>query len=148
MRQTKGFSSLEAEAYLNLYRTADVAVRATEELLKPVGLTQSQYNVLRILRGAGEEGLTPSQVSERLLTRDPDVTRLIDRLGRGRLVTRRRDQRDRRAVTLRITNEGVALLKRLDEPAEALPKRLLGHLGARRLRLLIGLLEEARAVNK
>jgi DNA-binding MarR family transcriptional regulator len=118
--------------------------RAGEEVLKASGLTATQYNVLRILRGAGTAGLSCGDVAGRMITRDPDLTRLLDRLeGRG-LVTRARDGEDRRVVVTRITREGLSLLAELDEPVQAQNRKAVGHLGEQKLRSLAQLLDEAR----
>ncbi len=145
IRQTKPFGCLEEEAALNLHRTADFLMRELDQALKPMGLSATQYNVLRILRGAGRQGLACRCLAERMLTRDPDITRLLDRLEARGLVARSREGQDRRVITTRITPEGLRLLKALDATIGALPRRQLGHLGPRRLRSLIGLLEQARA---
>ena len=144
IRQGKPFSSPAQEAFLNLQRTADALMRGLEETLKPSGLTQTQYNVLRILRGAGASGLLCREVSERMVTREPDMTRLLDRLETRGLVTRSRDRKDRRAITVRITGPGVELLARLDDAVAERHMRQLAHLGNARIRSLIGLLETAR----
>ncbi len=144
IKQNRPFESREAEATINLLRTADLLSRHAEAILKAAGLSLTQYNVLRILRGAGAEGLPCGEIAARMITRDPDITRLLDRLERGGLVSRARDACDRRVVTTRIEPAGLRLLKRLDAPMATLHRRLLGHLGPRRLRALIALLEEAR----
>src|ERR1017187_1028164 len=118
IKQGKPFESLEAEVFLNLVRTTDALSRGGEEILKLVGLSPNQYNVLRILRGAGEQGLCCREVAERMITRDPDITRLVDRLERRGLLTRSRDSRDRRIIMVRITKEGRKILKDLDKPIE------------------------------
>lgn len=142
--QSKAFHSLEQEAYLNIHRTAGLLDQAMSELLKPHGLTSRQYNVLRILRGAGECGASCKEIAARMITPDPDVTRLVDRMeGRG-LVTRGRSQADRRVVAIRITEEGLELLRALDNPVEKLALRSMGALNADELRELIGLLERLR----
>jgi DNA-binding MarR family transcriptional regulator len=139
--------SLEEKAYLSLQRTADLLARATEEAIKPSGLSGTQYNVLRILRGAGPNGLCCREVAERMLTHDPDITRLLDRLeGRG-LLARARGSEDRRVVTVRITQEGLRVLAKLDRPIEMFHRRQLGHLGPRRLKRLIELLNSARVTS-
>jgi DNA-binding MarR family transcriptional regulator len=139
--------SLEQEAYLSIQRTADVLARAAEEAIKPSGLSGTQYNVLRILRGAGPDGLCCREVAERMLTHDPDITRLLDRLeGRG-LVVRARASKDRRVITVRITPEGLRILAKLDRPIEQFHRRQLGHLGPRRLERLIALLNAARVTS-
>jgi DNA-binding MarR family transcriptional regulator len=110
IRQQKPFVSLEQEAVLNVLRTADVLQQRLAAALKPFKLSHSQYNVLRILRGAGPKGLACREISERMITRDPDITRLLDRLEARGLLTRTRAQKDRRVVTARITSEGQRLL--------------------------------------
>lgn len=144
IKQTVPFAGPEVEAYLNLQRTADLLRRQASELLKPFGLSPTGYNVLRILRGSGEAGLPCSDVANRLVSHDPDVTRLADRLAEARLLTRERKTRDRRVVVLRITPEGLDLLTRLDAETVALSKRQLSHLGESGLDSLIRLLEQAR----
>jgi DNA-binding MarR family transcriptional regulator len=146
IRQTKPFTSAEQEAFLNLQRTADVLLRGLEQVLKPAGLTQSQYNVLRILRGAGPTGLLCREISDRMITRDPDMTRLLDRMEARNLVTRSRDRQDRRSITVRITETGRQLVSGLDGPVAELHRQQLSHLGVRRLQSLIELLEGARAL--
>ena len=106
LKQKRPFVNMEQEAFLNIQRTADALMRGLEELLKPSGLTQTQYNVLRILRGAKPDGLLCRELSERMVTRDPDITRLLDRLERRGLISRLRDRKDRRALTVRITAAG------------------------------------------
>jgi DNA-binding MarR family transcriptional regulator len=145
IKQTRPFRSLEEEVLLGLARTADVLDRGIAEVLKPSALTTTQYNVLRILRGAGAPGLSCSEVASRMITRDPDATRMLDRLEARHLVTRARDAADRRVVTTRITEEGLALLASLDEPIEAHHRKTLGPLGAEKLQALASLLDEARA---
>ena len=145
LRQTKPFASLEMEAYLNLMKTADVLQQGAAQALRSLHtLTETQYNVLRILRGAGSDGLKCSEIAERMVTRDPDITRLLDRLERQGWIERQRSVTDRRVVTSRITESGLDLLAKLDEPIRVTLKRMLGRLGPDRLRLLIELLEEAR----
>jgi DNA-binding MarR family transcriptional regulator len=144
IRQHKPFESLEEEALLNVLRTADVLIQRLTAVLKPFNLSHSQYNVLRILRGAGADGLACQDVAERMITRDPDVTRLLDRLEARGLVTRARDQKDRRVVVARITPEGERLLEALDQPIAEGDRQPLRHLGEQRLRTLIQLLELAR----
>jgi len=145
IKQTKPFDSLETEAFLNLQRTADALLRGVEELLKRWGLTQTQYNALRILRGAGKRGLLCREVGERMVTRDPDVTRLLDRLESRGLIERSRDPRDRRVILTKITEPGLQILAGIDGPLAGLHRRQLGHLGDRNTRRLIRLLETARS---
>jgi len=144
IHQTRPFRSVEQEAFLNVLRTADHLSRSLHETLKPAGLSATQYNVLRILRGAGEEGLSCQECSARMIAHDPDVTRLLDRLEKRSLIRRERSTQDRRVVRTFITDEGLRLLAELDEPIHQLHDRQLGHLGPEKLGLLIGLLEEAR----
>jgi len=144
IKQRKSFPSLEAEVYLNVLRTAEVLSQGAEALLKPYGLTGTQYNVLRILRGAGPGGLACGEVGGRMVTHDPDITRLLDRLEARGLVARAREKKDRRVITTRITQAGLSLLKRLDGPVADGHRRALSHLGKARLRSLAALLTAAR----
>lgn len=144
IKQGKPFESLEAEVMLNVARTADGLSRGGEEILKLVGLSPNQYNVLRILRGAGEQGLCCREVAERMVTRDPDVTRLVDRLERRSLLIRSRDSKDRRIITIRITPDGLKTLKDLDGPMEEYNRNRLSHMDKADLRKLSDLLEAAR----
>ena len=144
IRQTRAFDGPEQEAHLSIERTAAVLGHALAEVLKPFGITATQYNVLRILRGAGEAGLCRSDVRERLVAQVPDVTRILDRMEEGGLVERERDAADRRFVTTRITPAGLELLARLDGPMAEAHRRQLGHLGEDKLRTLVELLAEAR----
>jgi DNA-binding MarR family transcriptional regulator len=143
--KVRPFDSLEQEVYLNIQRTADALRAGTDELLKPFGLSGAQYNVLRILRGAGSEApMSCSQVGQRMITREPDMTRLLDRLEARGLISRCRDTSDRRVVATRITAEGLRILSELDEPILQLHRRQLEHLAPQRLRELSELLELAR----
>jgi DNA-binding MarR family transcriptional regulator len=144
IKQTKPFLTLEDEAFVSVLRTAEAFLWREAELLKPYEVTQAQYNVLRILRGAGPEGLICREIGERMISRDPDVTKLLDRLEARGLVRRDRQEKDRRVIDVRITAGGLALLKEVDGPVLELTESLLGHLGERKLRALINLLEEAR----
>jgi DNA-binding MarR family transcriptional regulator len=144
IQQQKPFESLEQEAVLNVLHTADVLLQRITAVLKPFKLSHSQYNVLRILRGAGPEGLACREIGKRMITRDPDITRLLDRLEARGLLTRTRDQKDRRVITARITSEGRRLLEALDQPIGEVDRQPLQHLGEQRLRTLIQLLELAR----
>ncbi len=145
IKQTRPFRSLEEEVMLGLARTADAMARSSEVVLKASGLTATQYNVLRILRGAGTAGLSCGEVASRMITRDPDLTRLFDRLEARALVKRARDGADRRVVTTRISAEGLELLKQLDEPVQEANRKAVGHLGAQKLQALAQLLDEARS---
>ena len=144
LRQRKPFSSLEQEAMLSIARTAAQLEHTTAEALKPHGITPTQYNALRILRGAGAEGLCRNEVRDRLVARVPDATRLLDRLEAMGLVLRAREGEDRRFVRARITATGLGLLSRLDGAIVELHRRQLGHLGRRKLVTLIELLHDAR----
>lgn len=145
LKQTRPFATLEEEVIVGLARTADALQRGMGAVLRQAGLSPTQYNVLRILRGAGAPGLACGEIVERMVTRDPDITRLLDRLEARRLVTRNRDGADRRVVTSRISQAGLALLDELDEPLQTTIRRLLGHMGEGRLKSLAELLDEARA---
>lgn len=148
IRQSRPFKSLEEEVFVTLARTADLVLRPFEDLLKSEGLSPSQYNVLRILRGAGVVGLACREIGERMVSRDPDLTRLLDRLERRGLILRHREPRDRRVVVTRISQEGLLLLDRLDEPATLCQRKTFAHLGEEALKALIRLLDEVRAVPK
>jgi DNA-binding MarR family transcriptional regulator len=145
VKQTRPFAAVEAEAYVNLLRTADALSRPIEEVLKTAALSSPQYNVLRILRGAGAKGLACREIGERMIARDPDITRLLDRLERRGLIRRARDQQDRRVIATRITKQGLRILKELDGPVRVTHQRQFGHMSQRKLAVLIRLLEEARA---
>jgi DNA-binding MarR family transcriptional regulator len=144
IKQTRPFASLEQEALLSIERTAAVLGHRMAEALKPYGITATQYNVLRILRGAGPDGLCRNEVRERLVSMVPDVTRLLDRLEEMELIARERASADRRYVTTRITRAGLRLLDELEAPVTEIHYRQLGHLGEQRLRTLINLLAVAR----
>jgi DNA-binding MarR family transcriptional regulator len=144
LRELRKKHSLEHATFLNLLQAANELTQGVAELLKPAGLTPTQYNVLRVLRGAGEEPLTCGEMGERLIARDPDVTRLLDRLERNGLISRERSEEDRRVVVTRITEKGRRLVDRLDEPVSQLHRDQLGHLGKEKLAALAELLEEAR----
>jgi len=133
----------EEAAFLDLLRTTDMLSRRLVPVLKAEDLSATQYNVLRILRGA-PEGLACGEIAGRMITRDPDVTRLLDRLEKRGLISRDRETKDRRTVMARITPEGLALLSRLDEPVQAAHRKQLGHLGRERLRTLVKLLSLLR----
>jgi DNA-binding MarR family transcriptional regulator len=134
----------EEAAYLELVRTTDMLSRPLSQLLKPEELSSNQYNVLRILRGA-RGGLPCGEIGNRMITRDPDITRLLDKLEKRELIARWRDAVDRRVVMAKITPAGLKLLARMDEPVQEAHRRQLGHLGRKRLRALTELLQAARA---
>lgn len=146
LRQDAAFASLEEEVFLSLQMTSKSLLEPWAKFLKRyAGLTPVQYNLLRILRGARARGRTCGEISERLVTRDPDVTRIVDRLEKRGLVRRERDPHDRRVVKVFITKEGLHQLKRLDKAVDEMPRKVLGPLGARRLRELRDLLSQLRA---
>ena len=142
--QERPFSSREEEAVLNLLRTADCLQRVLQRRMRTWGVTSTQYNVLRILRGSQPQGLTCSAIGDRMITAEPDITRLLRRLRTLKLIRQRRDQRDRRVVWTQISAAGLALLADTDQEVTKLPRELLGHLGEDRLATLIYLLEQAR----
>lgn len=144
IKQKRPFSSLQEEVVLSTLRTADRLVAPLTEVLRESGLSLSQYNILRILRGAGEEGLPCGEISERMVRRDPDLTRLLDRLESRGLVARSRGTADRRVVRATVTAEGLRLLDALDDPVKRATKNALSHMPASRLNALCDLLEEAR----
>jgi len=146
LKMSKPFKSVEEEALLSIARTAALLEHAGAEALKPFKLTITQYNVLRILRGAGDHGLCRNEVGQRLVTKVPDVTRLLDRMEAAGLIVRQRGGEDRRYVATRITEKGLKLLDKIDRELPAIHGRQLGHVGQKRLRELIALLEEVRAV--
>src|SRR5580693_9181133 len=133
----------EEAAFLDLLRTADMLSRGLVQVLRTEALSSTQYNVLRILRGT-PEGLPCGEVANRMITRDPDVTRLLDRLEKRGLISRSRETKDRRMVMARITPQGLKLLSRLDEPVQETHRKQLGHLGKEKLRRLAELLRAAQ----
>jgi DNA-binding MarR family transcriptional regulator len=144
IRQTKPFASAQQEAFLSIGRTWAVLEHAFAEALKPYRLTPTQYNVLRILRGAGEDGLCRGEVMERMIARVPDATRLLDRMEAAGWIERARSATDRRFVTTRITREGLDLLAELDEPVLALHREHFSSLSGEQLGSLVELLGEVR----
>jgi DNA-binding MarR family transcriptional regulator len=144
IKQTKPFSSLKQEVLLSIARTAAVLQHASEQALKAHGITLTQYNVLRILRGAGEKGLCRHEIASRLITPVPDVSRLLDRMVRAGLVTRTRDKHDRRLVASCITHSGLELLDRLDSPMLELTSQQFRSMEREELEKLLRLLDRAR----
>lgn len=134
----------EEAAFLDLLRTTDLLSRRLAQVLKTEDLSFTQYNVLRILRGA-PDGLPSGEIASRMITRDPDTTRLLDRLEKHKLISRCREAKDRRMVLVSITPEGLKILDRLDKPIQEAHHKQLGHLGRERLRQLADLLATARA---
>lgn len=145
IKQPAPFRTPEAEVFLNILRTSAVLVRGLVELLRPYDITQPQYNALRILRGAGPDGLLRGEVGERMVTHEPDVTRLLDRMEARGLVIRERGSEDRRLVHVRITDEGLKLVDSLDAPINAMHRAQLGHLRPEEIDALNELLEKARS---
>jgi DNA-binding MarR family transcriptional regulator len=129
-------------AFIALLKAADKLAQQAEQLVKANGLTGAQYNVLRILRGAEPDGLACSTISERMISHDPDMTRLLDRMEKRDLITRQRQTDDRRVVKTRITGGGLELLKQLDHPIRELHKKQFAHMGNARVKELADLLEE------
>lgn len=136
---------LEDRLFVAILKTADTVGQEAEQLLKAAGLTGAQYNVLRILRGAEPGGLPCGGIGERMISRDPDITRLLDRMEKRGLITRARQTDDRRVVKTRITAQGFSVLKTLDQPVHDLHKRQFRHMPAARLKTLAELLEKVRA---
>jgi DNA-binding MarR family transcriptional regulator len=144
LRQSKPFSSVQHEAYLSVVRTSSTLMDRVEDLLKPYGISATQYNVLRILRGAGQGGLCRNELRDRMLTRMPDMTRLLDRMEEAGLVKRSREQDDRRMVLTQITPRGRELLGELERPLTQLHREQLSQLSDEQLRTLIDLLTLVR----
>ena len=145
IKQKRPFGSKAQEATIGLMRTADLVRRAVGDIVEPHGITPQQYNVLRILRGAGENGLPTLEIAERMIEETPGITRLIDRLETKRLVSRKRCKEDRRRVWCRITPEGLALLDKLDGPIRDADSLALGSLTSKELTQLVSLLDRARS---
>jgi DNA-binding MarR family transcriptional regulator len=133
---------LEVQLFVTILKIADSLSQDAEQLLKSAGLTGAQYNVLRILRGAEPDGLPCRGIGERMISRDPDMTRLLDRMEKREWITRERQKEDRRVVKTRITAEGLTLLKKLDQPVGMLHESQFRHISATHLKALKELLEE------
>jgi DNA-binding MarR family transcriptional regulator len=144
LRQNKAFRHSTEEAALNILRTADVMTQKLTDLLKLSGLSPTQYNVLRILRGSAAKGLCCKEIGDRLVTRDPDVTRLIDRLEKRSLLVRTRSKEDRRYVTIHLTPDGMEMVNQLDEPMEKWNRKLMRSINSDDTKILIDLLERVR----
>jgi DNA-binding MarR family transcriptional regulator len=142
--QERPFSSPEEEALLNLMRTADCLQRAFQRVSREWGVTSTQYNVLRILRGSHPQGLTCSAIGERMITAEPDITRLLARLKALKLIRQQRDRHDRRVVWTQISDAGLELLRQMDPTVQSTPKKLLDHLTEHEVAELTRLLELAR----
>ena len=145
--QERPFSSVEEEALLNLLRTSDCLHRAFHLRTRNWGVTSTQYNVLRILRGAQPGGLTCSAIGSRMIAAEPDITRLLARLKGLKLIRQQRDKHDRRVVLTHISEAGLELLRQMDPTIDRVPRELLGHLDSAELAELIRLLELARKPN-
>ena len=145
IKQTKPFPSPASEALLGVLRTAAVLDHHIGEVLKPYKITATQYNVLRILRGAGQAGLCGREVAERLVSKVPDVSRLLDRTEELGLISRERDSEDRRHVTARITEKGLALLERATPDLEAVERERFSQLDPEGLERLIATLDDIRS---
>jgi DNA-binding MarR family transcriptional regulator len=147
LRKRQPFERAEEEAFLSILRTADVLNRAVLEMFRPYDLSPTQYNVLRILRGTcptGSHGLPCNAIAEQMLTRDPDMTRLLDRLEKRGLISRAREERDRRVVRTCITQKGLDILKELDPVVSGGNRKYLGSMSQEQCKQLIELLELAR----
>ncbi len=144
IKQTKPFQNRSHAAALAILRTADTLRRAIDVRIEPHGVSAEQYNVLRILRGAGEKGLPTLEIAGRLLERNPGITRLIDKLEAKDLVVRLRCESDRRQVYCRITPAGVAIVEALDEPTREANYQLFLGLSGPQLDELIDLLDRVR----
>lgn len=144
IRQTRPFGSVYQEMVLSILRTGSVIRRALARRMESEGLTPQQYNVLRILRGAGPDGLPTLAIAERLVEETPGMTRLLDRLEQKGWVRRARSSNDRRQVYCNITESGLALLSRLDHTAGELDEVFAGCLPVREAELLVELLETIR----
>jgi DNA-binding MarR family transcriptional regulator len=136
-------TSLEAKLFVALLRLSDRLAQDAELLIKSHGLTATQYNVLRILRGAGPDGLPCKGIGDRMISRDPDMTRLLDRMEKRQLITRERQAEDRRVIKTRITSAGLEILKKLDAPVDELHKKQFRHIPASKLKVLAEAIEEA-----
>ena len=145
LKQKAPFRSREQEAYLALLRTADALQASVEAKLQEFGLTGTQYNALRILRGAGAEGLPCREIGQRMITHDPDITRLLNRLQKRGLVTRARAKSDLRVIHGKITTAGLELLREMDEPVERHNREMLKHVESGKLGRLLELLELVRS---
>jgi DNA-binding MarR family transcriptional regulator len=144
LKQNKPFKSLKEEAHLSIQRTAALLEHAFETAMKPHKITGTQYNVLRILRGAEPDGLCRNEIGARLVRQVPDVTRLLDRLEDAKLISRLRGGKDRRYVTTKITKAGLRLLDQMDAQIDDTHEEQLGHMNETQLRKLVALLSDIR----
>jgi DNA-binding MarR family transcriptional regulator len=148
LQQTRPFTSVEQEAYLSILRTAAVLSHEAEQLLKANGVTQAQYNILRILRGAGAEGLCRNEVASRLVTAMPDVTRLLDRMEASGWIERRREREDRRVVSTVLTAAGRRVADKLEGPLEKLHRGQFKGLEKGSLKRIVDILAEVRGLRR
>ena len=143
IHQTKPFASLEEELLVSLLRTTDVLQERFEQMIRPFNISMTQYNVLRILRGAEPSGRTCGEIGERMIAREPDVTRLLERMEKAGLIHRTRDHSDRRVVVTRITSSGLKLLDEMDPKLREIDG-LLKPMGERKIETTLKLLDEVR----
>ncbi len=144
LRTTRRFDSLEQEAYLSLWRTYDRLRAFEDELFTQWDLTPQQYNVLRLLKAQHPEPLPTLSLVGKLVSRAPDVTRMLDKLEQRKLISRSRRKTDRRSVFIGITAEGLALIAELDKPLRECHEKQLGHLTGQELKSLVQLLHRVR----
>ena len=144
-RNVRALSAPQHTVFIAILKTADALAQEAEQLLKSRGLTGTQFNVLRILRGAGPGGLPCTGIGDRMISHDPDMTRLLDRMEKRGLISRERQSDDRRVVKARITREGLEILKPLDQPVRDLHRRQFQHMRAAQLKMLAEILEEVRS---
>lgn len=144
LKQNRPFVSLEQEVYLSILRTASELSYAVDQFFRPFDITPSQYNVLRILRGAGADGLCRNEISERMVTATPDMSRLLDRMERAGWVTRERADDDRRQVSTHITKSGMELLARLETPTHDFVKRLFAGAAVSHLKTVLKVNDQIR----
>ena len=145
LQQQQDFQAREEEAVVALLRTVDHIRRATSSVLEAYEVTLQQYNVLRILRGAGEEGLPILEVGKRMVEQSPGITRLIDRLEDKELIARERSRMDRRQINVTITQKGLALLEKMDKPVRDTDRKLMENLSEEDIEKLISLLDAIRS---
>lgn len=145
LKQKRPFSSLEQEVYLSILRTASELSHAVDLFFRPFDITPSQYNVLRILRGAGADGLCRNEISERMITATPDMTRLLDRMEKAGWVTRERAEDDRRQVSTYITKSGMELLETLERPIRDFLARLFDGAAVNDLKTTLKFNDQIRA---
>lgn len=145
LQQTRPFPSAAQEALVGIARTASVVDRAIARLIAPYGLSTAQYNVLRILRGAGEEGLATLAIRDRMIDPAAAITRLVDKLEDAGHITRERLSEDRRSIRCRISPKGLAVLTELDPQLVTMDEEVTGALEANEVRVLIDLLDRIRA---